>query len=327
MSNHLPHLCELPMVYGNSGYLKALAILKGVQDGFIKPAIKWDGAPAIKCGFDNGEFFIAKKSMAKLFKSELDFESIDDFDLRHKMENCYCFLKNLLNPNELPDVRFGDMLYTRNSLALEDIDGKPHFTFTPNTITYAVRLYNRCDTIASFGFVFHEGWGRQHPNVFQPLTHVRCKGFEDPRFNKTMEFIVSRGAPNFDIIRKDEMQKMRKYFNHVVRTKDHFQLDPDEYIDLYEHHLSRSTLAEVFSLVENLRFATQVALEYLNTGKSIGTYLRDESGSLIPCGHEGFVAHGVKLVNRMEFSKANFKKWDNKSHEKVQRLLREENAA
>lgn len=52
----------------------------------------------------------------------------------------------------------GDLLFTDEDITRKNIDGKPHLTFTPNTITYAVpeqsELANKIDT-AKVGIIFH----------------------------------------------------------------------------------------------------------------------------------------------------------------------------
>ena len=52
----------------------------------------------------------------------------------------------------------GDLLFTDDDITRKNIDGKPHITFTPNTITYAVpeqsELGKQIDT-AKVGIIFH----------------------------------------------------------------------------------------------------------------------------------------------------------------------------
>ena len=52
----------------------------------------------------------------------------------------------------------GDLLYTDEGITRKNIDGKPHLTFTPNTITYAVPedgdLAKQIDR-AKIGIIFH----------------------------------------------------------------------------------------------------------------------------------------------------------------------------
>ena len=52
----------------------------------------------------------------------------------------------------------GDLLFTDEDITRKNIDGKPHLTFTPNTITYAVPeqsdLAKQIDT-AKVGIIFH----------------------------------------------------------------------------------------------------------------------------------------------------------------------------
>jgi len=74
---------------------------------------------------------------------------------------------------------------------------------------------------------------------------------------------------------------------------------------------SRDAIANVFRLTNLLVDAKHMIINKMNTAGHIDTFLRTANGYKVT-GVEGFVAvdklsgGAVKLVNRMEFSKANF---------------------
>jgi hypothetical protein len=75
-------------------------------------------------------------------------------ELGQKLLKCLVHLKKL----NIPGVVQGDLLYTDEDITRKNIDGKPHLTFTPNTITYAVPedgdLAKQIDR-AKVGIIFH----------------------------------------------------------------------------------------------------------------------------------------------------------------------------
>ena len=75
-------------------------------------------------------------------------------DLGQKLLKCLVHLKKL----NITGVVQGDLLYTDEDIIRKNIGGKPHLTFTPNTITYAVPegsdLGKQIDR-AKVGIIFH----------------------------------------------------------------------------------------------------------------------------------------------------------------------------
>jgi hypothetical protein len=85
---------------------------------------------------------------------------------------CLVHLKKL----NIPGVVQGDLLYTDEDITRKNIDGKPHLTFTPNTITYAVPegsdLAQQIDR-AKVGIIFHTTY------VGDTLASMNAKGGAD----------------------------------------------------------------------------------------------------------------------------------------------------
>jgi hypothetical protein len=108
---------------------------------------------------DNGKFFVGTKSVfaqsAKINYTKKDIATNHGTDeLGQKLLKCLVHLKKL----NIQGVVQGDLLYTDEDITRKNINGKPHLTFTPNTITYAVPeegdLAKQIDR-AKVGIIFH----------------------------------------------------------------------------------------------------------------------------------------------------------------------------
>ena len=165
---HLEHIEDIVITDGYEGgkavieYFRGLLLtLKGTSSEAVKVSVKWDGAPAVVCGTnpDNGRFFVGTKSVfaknAKVNYTKKDIANNHGTDdLGQKLLKCLVHLKKL----NIQGVLQGDLLFTDEDITRKNIDGKPHLTFTPNTITYAVpeqgELGKRIDQ-AKVGIIFH----------------------------------------------------------------------------------------------------------------------------------------------------------------------------
>ena len=165
---HLEHIEDIILTDGHEGgkavleYFRGLLLtLKGTSSEAVKVSVKWDGAPAVVCGInpDNGRFFVGTKSVfaqnAKINYTKKDIANNHGTDdLGQKLLKCLVHLKKL----NMQGVYQGDLLFTDDDITRKNIDGKPHLTFTPNTITYAVPeqqdLGRQIDR-AKVGIIFH----------------------------------------------------------------------------------------------------------------------------------------------------------------------------
>jgi hypothetical protein len=165
---HLEHIEDIIITDGFEGgqavieYFRGLLLtLKGTSSEAISVSVKWDGAPAVVCGThpETGKFFVATKSAfaknAKVNYTKKDVANNHGTDdLGQKLLKCLVHLRKL----NIQSVVQGDLLFTDDDLTRKNIDGKPHITFTPNTITYAVPensdLGKQVD-IAKVGIIFH----------------------------------------------------------------------------------------------------------------------------------------------------------------------------
>jgi len=165
---HLEHIEDIVITDGYEGgkavveYFRGLLLtLKGTSSEAMSVSVKWDGAPAVVCGTnpDNGKFFVGTKSVfsktPKINYTKKDIATNHGTDeLGQKLLKCLVHLKKL----NIQGVVQGDLLYTDEGITRKNIDGKPHLTFTPNTITYAVpeggELAKQIDR-AKVGIIFH----------------------------------------------------------------------------------------------------------------------------------------------------------------------------
>ncbi len=165
---HLEHIEDIVITDGYEGgkavleYFRGLLLtLKGTSSEAVKVSVKWDGAPAVVCGTnpDNGKFFVGTKSVfaknAKINYTKRDIANNHGTDdLGQKLLKCLVHLKKL----NIQGVVQGDLLFTDEDITRKNIGGKPHMTFTPNTITYAVPegtdLSKQIDR-AKVGIIFH----------------------------------------------------------------------------------------------------------------------------------------------------------------------------
>jgi hypothetical protein len=165
---HLEHIEDIIITDGYVGgqavveYFRGLLLtLKGTSSEAMSVSVKWDGAPAVVCGTnpDNGRFFVGTKSVfsktPKINYTKKDIATNHGTDeLGQKLLKCLVHLKKL----NIQGVVQGDLLFVDDSITRKNIDGKPHLTFTPNTITYAIPedgdLAKQIDR-AKLGIIFH----------------------------------------------------------------------------------------------------------------------------------------------------------------------------
>jgi hypothetical protein len=146
---HLEHIEDLVFNEGVTGTRNAILFLRSVRDMLsgsstkrINITTKWDGAPAIFAGIDpeDGQFFVAKKGLfnknPQMFKSLADISNSGmSAELQSKFNTSYTEFKKL---GIKKGVYQGDLMFTKEDLSKEKIDGVSYITFQPNTIVYAV---------------------------------------------------------------------------------------------------------------------------------------------------------------------------------------------
>ena len=168
---HLEHLEDNVLNNGVSGAREAINFLRslrnmlaGHSDVKVNVTTKWDGSPAIFAGInpENGKFFVGTKSVfnknAKLNYTDADIdENHPSEGLNDKLKTALAYLPKL----GIKSILQGDMMFTKNDLKHEVIDGEEYITFQPNTIVYAVPSNTKLAKMmmaAQLGVVFHTSY-------------------------------------------------------------------------------------------------------------------------------------------------------------------------
>ena len=171
---HLEHAEDALFDEGHEGGRSAAHYIHSLANGLMgkhgpdfKVTTKYDGAPAIIFGVHpvTGKFFVGNKSVfAKTPKINYSLKDIernhgDSPGLVVKLQAAFNNLRKLNIPHG--EVYQGDMMYTPDDIKLENIEGKEHLTFTPNTLTYAVP-HNSEDAkriaASKMGIIVHTGY-------------------------------------------------------------------------------------------------------------------------------------------------------------------------
>ena len=166
---HLEHLQDEVLNGGVAGTRSAIYFLTSLRDMLaghasearVNLTTKWDGAPAVFAGINpaNGKFFIGTKGVfAK--NAKLNYTDAD-IDVNHPAEGLNKKLKvalRYLRELGITGVIQGDMMFTKEDLKNETIDGVEYVIFQPNTVVYAVpadsNLAKQIMT-AQIGIVWH----------------------------------------------------------------------------------------------------------------------------------------------------------------------------
>jgi hypothetical protein len=165
---HLEHLEDLVFLYGIDGVRSGINFIRSIRDMLSGNAakkvdlhVKWDGAPAVFAGTDpeDGKFFVGTKGVfaknAKLIKSNADLKKYGySGGLADKLKVALKELSKL----GINGVIQGDMMFTKDDISSQKIDGEDHITFQPNTIVYAVPVNSdmaKKINAAKMGVVWH----------------------------------------------------------------------------------------------------------------------------------------------------------------------------
>lgn len=166
---HLEHVEDEIFNFGTNGARESITFLRSLRDLLSKKSedvsitTKFDGAPAIFCGYDPSDekFFIGTKGVfnktPKVVKTHDDIPKLGYAgDLAEKLHVCLDELSKLDIPKGI--VLQGDLLWVKTDLKDESIDGDVYTIFQPNTIVYAVLKdtdLNDAVRNADLGIVFH----------------------------------------------------------------------------------------------------------------------------------------------------------------------------
>ena len=163
---HLEHLEDEILNFGIAGGRSSINFLQALRDMFsssnkkgLNVTVKWDGAPAIFAGPhpETSKFFVAKKSLfnktPKFYHTDAEIDVDTSGELNSKFKVALKYFSKL----GMTEILQGDLMFT-NDVSTMDIDGESHYTFTPNTITYAVPVDSNLGKQiknAKIGIVWH----------------------------------------------------------------------------------------------------------------------------------------------------------------------------
>jgi len=375
-NTHLTHLEELILTQGRKGYesarsflLELIKNLKGSSDAKVNTTIKWDGAPAIISGIDpdSGRFFVGTKSV---FNKEPKLNFTND-DIRRNHGDAPGLVDKLVRALQyLPTLGYknilqGDFMFDAATLKTRSIDGIKHYTFKPNTITYAVEMESdlgRRIAKSKFGIVFHTGYknlqsGAEFGANVSTLKQSSNVWFDDAFFKDTTGTVLltnSEATYVTDLIKQADnisvdynsipSDLLNTYINSEIRIGQFInspensykaflkwtQLRNDKVIDKLKSPAGKekSTAAandqmnsiiknklniiNIFKISKLLSEAKMIFVQkYNNAVYRTKHFVDDGQGGLRVSNPEGYVAvdhigNGVKLVDRLEFSRANF---------------------
>ena len=183
---HLEHLEDEMLNYGVDGCIASVNFLKELRKmlgcdnstGFMQT--KWDGAPSIVCGTDplNGMFFVGTKSVfainSKACYRDADVDLYYEGDLAEKLKYSLKYFSTL----GIEGIVQGDLLFTTD-VKKETVNGEKLYTFTPNTITYAIPVDHPIGVAtgkAKIGVVFHTHYRGTDFQTMQAVAGAKIKG-------------------------------------------------------------------------------------------------------------------------------------------------------
>ena len=380
---HMEHLEDSVFNEGSSGVVDAIRFLEAVTGmlsdsdaGGMRVTVKWDGAPAVFAGInpENGKFFVGTKSVfnkvtPKINYTDADIDANHSGQLAEKLKTALEYMPKL----GIEDVLQGDLLFT-DDVSPEKIDGEIYYSFTPNTITYAVPVASDLGKEikkAKMGIVFHTKYTGNtmkemkasfNPNVssLNSTSDVYYSDADIEDFSGVMltsdeskditskinqcKGLLKKSGRVIDIIAKEYGDDVKIFMNTLVR-----QGSTRGAVDVFIRHMSdrfdkeiekasdrvkpkreakknefmkkirgkTSALKAAFELSAALTDAKMPLIRKLESIKSMGTFIKTNNGYRVTA-PEGFVAvdldgKALKLVDRLEFSRANFtvsKNWD-----------------
>ena len=163
---HLEHLEDEILNFGIAGGRSSINFLQALRDMFsssnkkgLNVTVKWDGAPAIFAGPhpETSTFFVAKKSLfnktPKFYHTDAEIDVDTSGELNSKFKVALKYFSKL----GMTEILQGDLMFT-NDVSTMDIDRESHYTFTPNTITYAIPVDSNLGKQiknAKIGIVWH----------------------------------------------------------------------------------------------------------------------------------------------------------------------------
>ena len=225
---HMEHIEDAIFNEGSKGTVEAIRFLESVTEmltgnskSSVNITVKWDGAPAVFAGVnpENGKFFDGSKSIfnktPKINYTNADIDKNHPGGLGTTLKVALKELKKL----NITGVLQGDVMFTSDSIEVQDIDGESHVTFQPNTITYAVPSNSDLAKVikrAKIGVIWHTKYtGKTMATMkagFNP--NISKLGKSSSVWYDNASFKDTSGASTFT---KAEVKTMRGYIDAVKK--------------------------------------------------------------------------------------------------------------
>jgi len=380
---HLTHLEELILTRQKEGLDTAIEFINALTDSFngntdsgVFTTVKYDGAPAIICGFnpENNKFFVSTKSIAaKTPKINYTVQDIEQNysqapGLAEKMRLALLYLPKVIKSN----VYQCDFMFDKATLNQTVFEGEKLITFKPNTITYAVEVDSELGKkiqTAQIGIVFHTRYTGPNLQQLSKSADVNVSEFnqssdvwfDDAKF-KDMSGTVTLTDDEKTAVSEglNSIQKIavitdwvglpnnfytlaNTYINTLIR-QGKFVENPEEtfngFIEWYNGRIDKEieklkseagkqkkiegknkaikffntnkmSIVNIFNLTKKIADIKKIFFNKYSTAIKTKQFLTQPDGTLKVTPGEGFVAvdksgNMVKLVDRLEFSRANF---------------------
>lgn len=245
-NTHMTHLEDLVFYEGLNGAKKALnhlASVAGMLSGHggkkAKVTTKWDGSPAIFAGKDpkDGRFFVATKSIfnksPKLNKTPADIrKNHESPGLQNKLMLALKHFKKL----GIEGILQGDILFAKEDLKTEKINGESYIVFKPQLITYAVPEDSKLAKqmlSSEIGVVWHTQYvggpelGDMSAQYGPVAPKSTAKVFSDDATYKDLTGLATLTAKETDSVRRGIekisglIQKVNpQSFNNIMKNKE-----------------------------------------------------------------------------------------------------------
>ena len=224
---HMEHLEDAIFNEGSKGTVEAIRFLESVTEmlsgnskSSVNITVKWDGAPAVFAGVnpENGKFFVGSKSVFNKTTPKINYTNAD-IDKNHPGglgATLKVALKELKKLN-ITGVLQGDIMFTSDSIEVQDIDGESHITFQPNTITYAVPSNSDLAKVikrAKIGVIWHTKYTGKTMATMKAGFNPNVKKLQKPSsvWYDNASFKDTSGASTFT---KAEVKTMQKLITDV----------------------------------------------------------------------------------------------------------------
>jgi len=321
-NTHMEHAEDDVLNGGVEGTRDSINALRAVRDmlaGHSKSkvdiSVKWDGAPAVFAGQDptDGKFFVAKKGVfnknPKVYKTPAEIDADTSGDLATKLKACLMYLPKI----NIKGVIQGDLLFTQSDLKTETIEGESYVTFHPNTLVYAVPSESELAKDikrAKIGIVWHTIY---EGDTFETMSAVfvieRIKTFNNSKVRQQLK-ITNVKAHVKELITYIEDYYEKQAEGKGERGRATQMLKKSKVLKFFSPK-NKSHLEDIFTMMNLLAEAKLILIKKMDEVKTLNTFLLTKKGYEVT-GVEGYVAidkikgNAVKLVDRMQFSYANF---------------------